>query len=470
MGSEDKSIPENSIILIIEDESHLRQGLADFLARRGFQVYTAEDGAKALRCLEEVPVDLILTDMKMKGIADLPLIDALVEKSPDSQIVIMTAYGTVKEAVEAMKRGVYDYLTKPLNLDELLLCLKKAIEKKRLCQEVRSLRQELQSRYCFGNIIGKSRKMQDIYNKIQKVAETNATVLILGESGTGKEMVARAIHFNSKRREGPFITLTCASVPDSLLASELFGYERGAFTGAYTRKLGRFETANRGTLFIDDIADIGPAVQISLLRFLQDREFERVGGNETIKADVRILAASNRDIFEEVKKGKFRDDLYYRLNVFPIYLPPLRERKEDIPMLAEHFVKKYSKENKKEIKGLTTEAMLLLMSYTWPGNVRELEHLIERAVIMVEGPRIDSAQFLPHIVRVDGIQQEHVFGANLRLSENFKHIEKYLIARALEEAHGNRTLAAEMLGITYRALRYKMKKYGFDRVEIPKEE
>ncbi|MFQ5866175.1 MAG: sigma-54-dependent transcriptional regulator [bacterium] len=462
MYREQKIITEKGSILIIEDENHLRQGLADLLKRYGFDVYAVENGAKAVDYLEESSVDLILTDMKMRGVSAMPLIDVLSLKAPHAQVVVMTAYGTVKEAVEAMKRGVFDYLTKPLDVDVLLLCLEKALEKQRLLNEVSSLRKELRSRYCFGNIIGKSRQMQEVYSQIQKVAKTNATVLILGQSGTGKELVAKAIHYNSARRDGPFVTLASASITESLLASELFGHERGAFTGAYTRKLGRFEAANKGTLFIDDVADIGPRVQIGLLRFLQDREFERVGGNETIKADVRVIVASNKDLYEEVKKQNFREDLYYRLNVVPIYLPPLQERKDDIPLLAEHFVKKYSRETNKTIKGLTTQAMLLLMSYSWPGNVRELEHLIERAVIMVDGPWIDSKQFLPHLFQDGHLPPERPFGANLRLSENFKEIEKYLIARALEETHGNRTAAAEMLGITYRALRYKMNRYGYD--------
>lgn len=462
MDREEKWIAEKGRILIIEDENHLRQGLADLLKRYGFEVYTAENGAKALDYLEESFVDLILTDMKMKGVSELPLINALTQKAPQAQIVVMTAFGTVKEAVEAMKCGVYDYLTKPLNVDELILTLNKALEKRRLVQEVSSLRKELQTRYGFNNIIGKSRKMQEVYNKIEKVAETNATVLILGESGTGKELVSRAIHYNSPRKNGPFVTLANAAIPESLLASELFGHEKGAFTGAHRRKFGKFETAHKGTLFIDDITDISANIQVSLLRFLQDREFERVGGNETIKADVRVIVATNRNLFEEVKKQNFREDLYYRLNVLPIFLPPLRDRKEDIPLLADHFMKKYSRENKKNIKGLTTEAMLLLMSYSWPGNVRELEHLIERAVILAEGPWLDSAQFLSHLSHSKTVPAERAFGSNLHLSENFRHIEEYLIARALEETHGNRTAAAKMLGITYRALRYKMKKYGYD--------
>lgn len=462
MRKEEKTKSEKGSVLIIEDEVHLRQGLADLLKRHGIEVFSVENGAKALDYLEEFPVDLILTDMKMKGIANLSLIDALIQKAPHTLIIVMTAFGTVKEAVAAMKRGVYDYLTKPLNPDELLLCLDKAFEKTKLLDEVRCLRAELQSRYSFGNIIGKSRRMQEVYNEILKVASTNATVLILGESGTGKELVARAIHFNSPRKNGPFVTLSCASFPESLQASELFGYEKGAFTGAYKRKLGKFGAANKGTLFLDDVADIEPGIQVNLLRFLQDKEFERVGGTETIKADVRVIAATNKDLYEEVKTQKFREDLYYRLNGVPIFIPPLRGRKEDIPLLAGHFVKKYSRENKKTIEGLTTEAILLLMSYTWPGNVRELEHLIEKAVIMADGPWIDSSQFLPHLSHTESVPAERAFGANLRLSENFKSMEKYLIARALEESHGNRTKAAEMLGITYRALRYKMKKYGYD--------
>ncbi|MFQ5652517.1 MAG: sigma-54-dependent transcriptional regulator [bacterium] len=462
MQREAKTILDKGSILLIEDEHHLRQGLADLLKRHGFGIQAAANGAKALRYLQESSVDLILTDMKMKGVSELSLIDALIKHAPHAQIIVMTAYATVKEAVETMKRGVYDYLTKPLNIDELILCLNKALEKNRLVQEVAALRQELQSRYGLGNIVGKSRKMQEMYDKIRKVAPTDATVLILGETGTGKELVAKAIHFNSPRRDARFITLASTSIPESLLASELFGHEKGAFTGAYSRTSGKFEAADKGTLFIDDVTELDATIQVSLLRFLQDKEFERVGGNETIEADVRIIAASNKDLFEEVKRQNFREDLYYRLNVVPIYMPPLRERKEDIPLLADHFAGKYSNQTQKSIKGLTTGAMLLLMSYSWPGNVRELEHLVERAVIMAEGPWIDTAQLLPHVSPAESLLTESAFGANLLLSDNFKCLEKHLIARALEEAHGNRTKAAEMLGITYRGLRYKMKKYGYD--------
>ena len=294
------------------------------------------------------------------------------------------------------------------------------------------------------------------------MAGTNATVLILGESGTGKQLVANAVHYNSLRRDGPFITLTCTSIPESLLASELFGYEKGAFTGALTSKEGKFAAADTGTLFLDEVSEISAGVQVNLLRFLQDRKFERVGGNRTINADVRVLAACNKDLYDQVKKDHFREDLYYRLNVFPIVLPSLRERKEDIPLLAEHFLQKYAKENNKEIKGLSTESILLMMSYTWPGNVRELEHLIERSVIMAESQLIHPAQFLSHLSEKELLPKEQSFGENLRLTENFEHVEKYLIVRALEETQGNKTRAAGLLGITYRGLRYKMIKYGFD--------
>jgi DNA-binding NtrC family response regulator len=449
-------------VLIVEDETHLRRGLADLLENRGFATYTAENGDRALSLLDESTVDVIITDMKMKGTAELPLIDALMRKAPFAQIIVMTAYGSVEQAVQAMKRGVHDYLTKPLNVDELLVCLDKALEKKRLTQEVSSLREALEKRYSFGNIIGKSPVMRRVYREIEKVARSDATVLILGESGTGKELVATAIHFNSPRKNGPFVTLNPSLVPESLLASELFGHERGAFTGAYRRQLGKCEAADKGTLFIDDVGDLSDGIQVSLLRFLQDREFQRVGGTRTLKADVRILAATNRDLYAQVKQGKFREDLFYRLNVVPIYLPPLRERKEDIPLLAEHFLRKYSREVGKEIEGLTTEAVLLLMSYDWPGNVRELEHLIERSVIMAEGRWIDAPQLLPQLSEANGLVARRAFGSNLNLAENWRHIEKYLIERALEKTGGNRTAAAKLLGITYRALRYKMKRHGYE--------
>ncbi len=452
---------KRGLILIVEDEANLRQGIADYLTRRGYDVQTAADGAEALARVAASAVDVILTDMQMKGLSNLDLVDALIEKAPQAQILVMTAFGTVKQAVEAMKRGIYDYLTKPLNMDELLVYMDKALEQKRLHEELSSLREALQTRHAFGNIIGKSSGMQEVYHKIEKVAGTTATVLILGESGTGKQMVAQAIHYNSPRSDGPFVTLTCASIPDSLLASEFFGYEKGAFTGAATARAGKFETAHGGTLFIDEVSEVEPGVQVSLLRFLQERQFERVGGNRTIQADVRVIAACNKDLMEEVKQGNFREDLYYRLNVFPICLPPLRERRDDIPLLADHFVRKYAKQNDKTIEGLTTQAILLLMNHDWAGNVRELEHLIERAVIMSDGDWIRSAEFLPHLSEHEALQKEAGFGDNLSLTENFEQVEKYLIARALDEAKGNRTQAASLLGITYRALRYKMNKHGF---------
>ncbi len=461
MNREETPPAGKGVILVVEDEHNLRQGIADFLVRRGYEVHAAENGEKALEYLGSEPIDVVLTDMKMKGLSDIDLLDAILEQSPHMQIIVMTAYGSVHHAVESMKRGIYDYLTKPLNMDELLVYIEKAIEKKRLEQEVTDLRQKLYVQYSFGNIIGKSRKMQEVYQKIQKVAGTNATVLILGESGTGKQMITNAIHYNSLRKEGPLVTLTCTSIPDSLLASELFGYEKGAFTGAQTNRDGKFAAAERGTLFIDEVSEINAGVQVNLLRFLQDRKFERIGSSKTITADVRIIAACNRDLYEEVKKGNFREDLYYRLNVFPILIPPLRERKEDIPLLAEHFLYKYAEESAKDIKGLSTEAQLLLMNYSWPGNVRELEHLVERAVIMSEGQWIHSAEFLSHLSDKDRLLKEQSFGENLRLTENFEHVEKYLITRAIEEAGGNNTRAAELLGITYRGLRYKMNKYGF---------
>ncbi len=463
MDKVEKTATEKGAIMVIEDEAHLRQGITDFLTRRGYEVHAAANGDRAIELLSEVVVDVILTDMKMKGLSNLSLVDALQEKAPDVQIIVMTAFGTIQQAVDAMKRGIYDYLTKPLNLDELLIYLEKALEKKRLQQEIDTLRQELYLRHSFGNIIGKSYKMQEVYQNIEKVAATNATVLILGESGTGKQMVASAIHYNSLRKNGPFVTLTCSSIPESLLASEIFGYEKGAFTGAQTTKIGKFEAAHNGTLFIDEVSEIDAGVQVSLLRFLQERNFERVGGNQTISADVRVIAASNKDLYEEIKKGNFREDLYYRLNVLPIYLAPLRERKEDIPLLAEHLLRKYVKENNKDIKGFTTEAILLLMSYDWPGNVRELENIIERAVIMTDGPWIHSSQLLPHLSGEDILAKEVAFGENLRLDNNFEHVEKYLIVRALDETQGNKTKAAELLGITYRALRYKLDRYGFDK-------
>lgn len=463
MSSKAQARLPSASLLIVEDEAKLRLGLRDFTKQHGFTVHTAENGSRALACLKETHFDLILTDMKLPGISGLPLINALCEQAPQAQIIVMTAYGSVQEAVQAMKAGIYDYLTKPLNLEEMLHCFAKALEKKRLIQEVRELRRELHARYSFGAIIGKSRRMQEVYAAIEKVARTDATVLITGESGTGKELVSRAIHYNSRRQSGPFITLACTSIPEGLIASELFGYEKGAFTGAYRKKVGKFEAAHRGTLFIDEIADLGPGIQLGLLRFLQEREFERVGGVESMKADVRVITATNRDLHHEVQSQLFREDLYYRINVVPIYLPPLRERKEDIPLLADHFLKKYNKITRKKIQGVTVQGMIALMAYSWPGNVRELEHALERAIILApSGEWLGPEYFYPAFPRRPDQPPPPVSASGLALAPNIRCLEHYLILRALEKAGGNKTAAAKLLGITYRALRYKLQKLDFD--------
>jgi DNA-binding NtrC family response regulator len=392
---------EQKSLLIVDDEPNIRRVLEAVFTKDGYQVKTAENGRKALDILSTDPnLDVAICDLIMPDMNGVEVLKAAKEINPKLSVVMITAHGTIKTAVDAMKLGAFDYITKPFDMDEIKLIVKNALERSRLLGENVELKQELKSRYKFDNIIGTSSKMQEVYKIIERVASSNATVLIRGESGTGKELVARAIHYNSPRAQKQFIAVSCAALPETLLESELFGHEKGSFTGAVGQKAGRFELAHQGTLFLDEVPEISPGVQVKLLRALQEREFERVGGTKTLKVDVRLIAATNRDLEQLVADGVFRADLYYRLQVIQIFLPSLRERRDDIPTLIEHFIQKFNKENGKQAKYLAPPAMDLVMKYGWPGNVRELENAIERCVVLADpAAEMLTADLLPFAVQ-----------------------------------------------------------------------
>lgn len=384
-------------ILIVDDEKNYLLVLEDLLSEEGYHVITADNAVNGLQALKEHDLDVIITDMKMPGMDGMAFLEGTQLHDPDIPVIMMTAYGTVEKAVEAMRKGAFDYIMKPFKNEELKVTIRKAIDHYHLVCRNRQLSQELQDRYQFGNIIGKSVGMRRIYQLIEKVAPSKATVLITGESGTGKELIARAIHYNSPRREQPFISVNCGALPETLLESELFGHEKGAFSGAVSQRKGRFELAHGGTLFLDEISEMSPPLQVKLLRILQEMEFERVGGSHTLKVDVRVVAASNRNLKDEVASTRFRADLFYRLNVVHVPIPPLRERTDDIPLLVNHFLSKYAAEGGASRVEMDPEALHLLLEYPWPGNVRELENVIERAVILCNGERISPKDLPPEI-------------------------------------------------------------------------
>ncbi|HBH02934.1 MAG TPA: two-component system response regulator [Candidatus Rokubacteria bacterium] len=442
-------------ILVVDDEPAQRELVSGFLARHGFEVTTARDGAEALERFRREPVDLILTDQKMPGLSGLELTQAARAVNPEVAVVLMTAYGTIEHAVAAIKAGATDYLTKPLNLDELLHRLGQVRDHQRLLGENRELRAALQERHRVEGILGESGRMQEVLSLVRRVAASDATVLIRGESGTGKELIAKAIHYASRRAEGPLVRVNCAALPETLLESELFGHEKGAFTGAQATRRGRFELAHGGSLFLDEIGDLPPHLQVKLLRVLQEREIERVGSSRPIPVDVRLLAATHRDLEALVKAGSFREDLYYRINVVTLAVPPLRERREDIPLLLDHFLSKFARANGKTIRGLTREARDTLLRYDYPGNVRELENLMERAVVLTRDEVIGRAD-LPLSVR----DAEPESGEATGLPAAVEGLERRMIRDALARADGVQTRAAELLGISERVLRYKLRKYG----------
>jgi len=449
-------------ILVIDDERSQREILKTILEDDGYTVHTAGSGKEALRLFKTAIPDLILTDLKIPDIDGISLLDSFKKGSPSSPVIMMTAYGTINSAVEAMKKGAFDYLTKPLERDELLITIERAFEKVNLEKENRRLQQELQERFRIEGIVGSHGSMQEIFKLIRKVSNSSSTVLIYGESGTGKELVARAIHYNSPRRNRPFMAINCASIPESLLDSELFGFEAGSFTGATGRKIGLFEAADGGTLFLDEIGDLSPHMQAKILRALQEREIRRIGGRENIRVDVRIISATNKDLEKEMGRGKFREDLYYRLQVIAIKIPPLRDRYTDIPELVAHFIKKNNRLLNKDVKGITEEALQILMSYNWPGNVRQLETVIERAVLLTEGEKI-LPEDLPVEVRNPLISKDRFEFEIPDEGISLEELEKRLILKAMEKSGGVITRAAKLLGISFRTLQYRLEKFNLKK-------
>ncbi len=452
-------------VLIVDDEKNYPLILSAVLEEEGYETLTANSGREALEILNRSDVDLIVTDMKMPEMDGITLLENVKKKDSDLPVIMMTAYGTIEKAVEAMQKGAYNYILKPFDNDSLVIYVNKAISMYRVVKENRLLRTAVETRYSFGNLIGKSKAMQNVFEIIKKVAPATATVLIEGENGTGKELVAKSIHFNSSRTANPFIAVNCSALSENLLESELFGHEKGAFTGATSMKKGRFELADRGTLFLDEIGELSANLQVKLLRVLQEKMFERVGGEKSVSVNIRILAATNKNLKEEVNKGKFREDLYYRLNVLHISLPPLRERQEDIRLLVEHFIRKYASERKTDIPvtGMDPAAERLLYQYHWPGNVRELENAIERAMILCPGNTITPSDLPENLaenrsgfLNIDGLP------ANANLNETLAMVEKTMIKRALEKANNIQAHAARMLGIGKSGLNQKIKKYNLD--------
>jgi two-component system, NtrC family, response regulator len=448
-------------ILVVDDEKNYLLVMETLLTGAGYEVLTVDSGEEALEQTRRNDLDLMITDMKMPRMSGIELMEQLKQVYPDLPVIMMTAYGTVEKAVEAMKKGAFDYILKPFKNEELLLTISKALDLRHLLTENRRLKHDLEQRYRFENIVGNSKIMQSIFAMVEKVAQTRATVLISGESGTGKELIARAIHHRSPRNTGPFISVNCGALTETLLESELFGHEKGAFTHALAMRKGRFELSEGGTLFLDEVAEMSPALQVKLLRVLQEMEFERVGGSKTIRVDVRVVAASNRELKTEVEAGNFREDLFYRLNVVHMEMPPLRRRSEDIPLLVTHFMQKYAEANNKAGVRLEPEVMKILLRYPWPGNVRELENVIERAVILCSNNTI-TAEDLPANVaeapetefNIDSLVPSHI-----PLPEALEKIEEMMIRRALNQSGYVQVRAAELLGITKSLLQYKLKKY-----------
>jgi DNA-binding NtrC family response regulator len=447
---------ETMKILVVDDEAPIRDMVKKSLFQMGgFDVEVAKNGLEAIEKIEKDVFDLVLTDLKMPGMDGLELLKTIKGTRPEVMVILMTAYGSIETAVEAMKMGANDYITKPIDLNELLIHISKAQKESLLLRENRLLRIEVRKKFEFNNIIGKSKKMQEIFSLIEKVALGSSTVIIYGGSGTGKELVAKAIHYNSPRADRPFIPFNCGAIPETLVESELFGHTKGAFTGAIQAKKGLFEEANGGTLFLDEISTILPSVQVKLLRVLQEKELMRVGSTERIKIDVRMIAATNENLEENMKKGKFREDLFYRLHVFPIFLPDLKDRREDIPLLAYHFLDLYSKEAKKEIKGISKEAMKLLLEYHWPGNVRELENTIERAVIMT-----DQDHVVPNDLPKDMTEGfSEMIKRGVKNRKSLEDIKSEYIKEILKEVGGNKRIASEILMVNPRTL-YRFEKKG----------
>jgi DNA-binding NtrC family response regulator len=444
-------------VLVVDDEANARNALAELLEDAGYAVSTAADGRTALLQMEQVDPDVVLTDLKMPGMDGLSLIERGRTMSTHTTFIVMTAFGTIDTAVQAIKLGAESYLTKPLEVDAVIAIVDRALERTELSREAAQLRERVDVRFQFGNILGEHPSMQRLMKNIAQVARSRATVLIHGETGTGKELIAAAIHQNSNRKDRPFVRLNCASLSETLLESELFGHERGSFTGAVARREGRFKQADGGTLFLDEVSEIPPSVQIKLLRFLQEREFERVGGNETLKVNVRVVAATNRNLKQRVDEGVFREDLFYRLKVVQLDVPPLRIRRSDIPLLAQAFLRKYAAENDRQVGGFSEKALQHLMIYPWPGNVRELENAVERAVVMCEGDVIERED-MPTSAHGD-MQNGPVMALipGITMSE----LERIALLRTLDAVDGSTARAAEILGISQRKVQYRVKEWGY---------
>jgi DNA-binding NtrC family response regulator len=444
-------------VLVVDDEKNIREGLGKALEMDGYEIFLAADGSEALDLLQEHDIDLIITDLIMPKVTGEELLAKAVADCPTVPVIMLTAHGTIETAVNAMRNGAYDFVTKPINLDRFSLLVKRALSNRKLVLQHRALQEELERKSQFSNMIGRSDPMKKIFEVISQVAPTRASVLITGDSGVGKELVADAIHYNSPRREKPFIKVHCAALTESLLESELFGHEKGAFTGAFAKKRGRFELAHGGSIFLDEIGEINQNLQIKILRVLQEKQFERVGGEETITVDVRIISATNKDLQEEIRQGRFREDLFYRLNVVNIKIPSLKERKDDIPLLVTSFLKEFAKENGKTIDGFDNKARQAIFSYSWPGNIRELRNCIESAVVMCKSNLI-TMEDLPDGVRADS-EKDFI---KIELGASMPDAEKEIIRSTLVFAHGNKSKAAQILGIGRKTLHRKIEEYKLE--------
>src|SRR4030043_501976 len=465
-SKEDKGGAMKSV-LIVDDEVGTRESLRMIL-KNDYEVLLAKNAEEAFQMVKERSPDVILLDIILPGLDGLKVLEKIKQKDSDIIIIMITATRTVKTAVEAMKLGAYDYVTKPFDTDELCLIIHRALSTQGLEKEVKYLREEVDKGFGFEHIIGKSKAMDEIFKMVRQIADSKSTVLIMGESGTGKELISRSIHFSSNRRNYPFITINCAAIPDTLIESELFGHEKGAFTNAIERKLGRFEIAQQGTLFLDEIGELSLTTQAKILRFLEEKEFNRDGGSKTIKVDVRLITATNRDLNQLIKKGGFREDLYYRINVVPIVIPPLKERKEDIPSLIDHFINKFNVENNKNVKGISKEALELMMNYEWPGNVRELENLIERVIALTSNECIQADEIpfsFKNIPKINGLK-EFVLEGKVSFIQAEEEFEKEVILDALKRTNYIQSHAAEILGISRRILKYKMDKLGINQSRV----
>ncbi len=452
-------------ILVVDDERSMRELLGIVLRREGYEVVLAENGRSAIEVLEREPIDLLISDIKMPDMSGVEVLRAAKQADQDVLAIMVTAFASTETAVEAMRLGACDYLSKPFDVDLLKMKVREKIENRQLRQENVLLKRTLGLSHQFSNIIGRSQAMLDVFKMIETVARTNSTILLTGESGTGKGLVAQAVHFHSLRREKPMVALNCGAMPETLLESELFGHMRGAFTGAETNKKGLLEVAEKGTIFLDEIGEMSPVMQVKLLRVLQERRFRRVGGLEELQADIRVIAATNQDLTRAVAEGRFREDLYYRINVIPIVLPPLRDRREDIPLVADHFLAKYAEQMGKDLTGISRSAMDLLGQHDWPGNIRELENVIERAVALESTPTVLPESLPPTLrmtkaARVDQSASEALPDGGFDLEAHVKEIERGYIAQALQRAGGVQVKAAELLGMSFRSFRYYVKKYN----------